>query len=117
MQLTRDHTQALRRSTQRPHLVNPADAASDAHHVLTDALGAGAIDPRVDIERLTLLDGDVVLLCTNGLTDVVPDDTIAEILAWRPAVEDQAAALVASAIASGAADDVTVVMACYHVPE
>jgi protein phosphatase len=97
--------------------VDLTGAASDMHHVLTDALGARAVDPRVDIERLTLADGDVVLLCTNGLTDVVSDDTIAEILASTPAVEDQAAALIASATASGAADDVTVVVACYHVPE
>ena len=117
IQLTRDHTKGPRGGTQRSHPMRLVGAASDMHHVLTDALGAGAVDPRVDIERVTLVDGDVVLLCSNGLTDVVPDSTIAEILESMPAVEDQAAALVAGAIESGAEDDTTVLVACYHAAE
>jgi protein phosphatase len=117
IQLTRDQTKDGRRNTQRSYPANLAGAASDVNHVLTDALGAGAVDPRVDIERVSLVDGDVVLLCTNGLTDAIADATIAGILGSTPAVEDQAAALVASAIESGAADDATVVVACYHVPD
>jgi serine/threonine protein phosphatase PrpC len=32
--------------------------------------------------RVELLDGDTLLLCTNGLTDVVSDERIAEVLAY-----------------------------------
>src|SRR5438477_143282 len=81
MQLTRDHTHMIRRDAVRAPLVDLTRSASDQHHILTDALGAGVIDPAIDIERLTLADRDVVMLCTNGLTDVVGDQTIAEILA------------------------------------
>ena len=117
MQLTRDHTHMIRRDAVRAPLVDLTRSASDQHHILTDALGAGVIDPAIDIERLTLADRDVVMLCTNGLTDVVGDQTIAEVLASNRPVGDQAAALVSLAEQAGATDDVTVVLARYHVPE
>jgi PPM family protein phosphatase len=116
VQLTRDHTHAIRRDSLRVSLVDLTDTAADHHHILTDALGAGTNDPQIDIERLTLSDSDVMLLCTNGLTDVVSDQEIAAILASTPVVEEQSAALMARAAAAGASDDATVVVARYHVP-
>jgi serine/threonine protein phosphatase PrpC len=71
MQLTHDHT-----------LDNPARArrdpggagGHDQHHLVTETLGAAGAGPlRIDVERCGLLDRDVVLLCSNGLTDVVDD--------------------------------------------
>jgi PPM family protein phosphatase len=115
-QVTRDHTHAVRRSSIAG-LVELTGTPSDRNHVLTDALGAGAVDPHIDIERLTLLDGDIVMLCSNGLTDVVPDHVIAEVLDGTATVADQCASLIAHAVDRGAPDDVTVVLARYQVPE
>ncbi|HJZ71207.1 MAG TPA: protein phosphatase 2C domain-containing protein [Vicinamibacterales bacterium] len=111
--LTRDHTR--RPDMAGPPLLDLENMASDLHHILTGALGAGAIDPAIDVERLTLSDGDLLLLCTNGLTDVVSDEDITRILVARPGVEDKCAALVARAVESGSDDDVTAVVARYHV--
>jgi serine/threonine protein phosphatase PrpC len=117
MQLTRDHTRAILREKARQHLIDLTGTASDRHHILTDALGAGTSDPVIDVERLTLADGDLVMVCTNGLTDVIGDYEIAEVLSSKRTVDEQAETLVTRAINSGAHDDVTVLLTRYHLPE
>jgi serine/threonine protein phosphatase PrpC len=117
MQLTRDHTRTILRDKARQHLVDLTDLASDRQHLLTDALGAGTADPVVDIERITLADGDVVMLCTNGLTDVIDDYEIGDVLGSTRTVDEQCETLVTRAINSGTHDDVTVLLTRYHLPE
>jgi serine/threonine protein phosphatase PrpC len=51
--------------------------------------------------------GDVVLLCSNGVSDVIPEVQIAAMLAGRSELGATADALIASAQARGAPDDVT----------
>ena len=115
--LTRDHPHAAFREQTHAHLVDLTAAASDLHHVLTDALGAGTVDPQIDVERLTLDDRDLVLLCTNGLSDALDDGEIAKILGSRQPVQEVCEALVSRAGEGDTEDDVTVVLARYHVPE
>ena len=59
----------------------------------------------------------VRLLCTNGLTDMVPDDEIADTLASRRTPQEQCDVLVDAALANGGSDNVTVVLANYHIPK
>jgi protein phosphatase len=117
IQLTRDHTL----DTERPRTRTIAAVAAgtrDVRHVVTDNLGReGAGVTQIDVERCGLLDGDVVLLCTNGLTDVVDDERIAAVLRLHPTPDQQCRALVELAVASGSQDDVTVVAAHYRIPE
>ena len=117
LQLTRDHTREP--DLQKTRTILPVGGdARDVRHVVTETLGReGAGIPRVDIERIGLLDGDVVLLCTNGLTDVVDDARIAVLLQLHPTPDDLCRALVEQAAESGGQDDVTVVAARYRIPE
>ena len=115
--LTRDQTLAQRRAeTGR---MTPIElAARDLRHILTDAIGGHAGEPDVEIQNYLLLNGDVVLLCTNGLTDLVEDDTIAGVLrggASRPPTE-QCQALVDLALERGGPDNITAVVARYRIP-
>jgi serine/threonine protein phosphatase PrpC len=57
----------------------------------------------------------VLLLCTKGLTDAVDDDRIANALAARRTPLEQCDLLVDMALRGGADDNVTVVLANYHV--
>jgi len=119
MRLTRDHTvgQSRSRRPQAP-LVDVTTAARDLRHILTDTLGmAGTLGPRIDVERFRLDDGDVVLVCTNGLTDVVEEDAIAGVLGTHASSDDKCRTLVDLAAASDAEDDATVVIAQYRIPE
>ena len=77
--LTRDQTLA-QRLAETGRTAPTELAAHDLRHVLTDALGGHAGAPDIDIQNYLLMDGDVVMLCTNGLTDLVEDDKIASVL-------------------------------------
>jgi protein phosphatase len=84
-------------------------------HVLTQALGTGSAS-RVDLGHRELLDGDRVLLCSDGLTDLVDDDRIAEVLAGHEGSEAACGALVERALENGGRDNVTVLVARYTIP-
>jgi PPM family protein phosphatase len=55
--------------------------------------------------------GDRLLLCSDGLSDVITDDTIAAVLGMHPDVEECAQTLVKLTLAAGAPDNVTVIVA------
>ncbi len=101
--------------TKRPAAVERR--AQDLRHILTDAIGAPGAHPLVEVERFKLENGDSVLLCTNGLTDMVDDDRIANVLAMRREPGEQCAMLIELANRSGGGDNITVVLAEYQIPE
>lgn len=77
------------------------------YNVLSSAVG-GDLVPSVGV--VDLEEGDVVLLCTDGLTKHVPDERIVELLASGDA-ESSANALMEAALAGGGTDNVTVLVA------
>jgi len=78
--------------------------------VVTRAVGLDP-DVRVDLpEPLELEPGDQVLLCSDGLTEVVDDDQIAEVLADQVDGGDACGTLIAAANRAGGPDNVTVVL-------
>lgn len=119
MRLTRDHT-SVRESGRVPvaPLVDVNVAARDLKHILTDTIGmAGAVGPTIDLERVQLADGDRVLVCTNGVTDMVADDRLGEVLASDQSPDDQSRTLVDLAMAAGGDDDATALVAAYRIPD
>jgi protein phosphatase len=108
-QLTEDHTVAnyCRRVginlTGRPEI--------EAHaHSLTRALGTDEhVD--VDVRMFEPLAGDVLLLCSDGLTCTLDDRMIASIVAGSCALDAAAKQLVACANDCGGPDNITVVLA------
>lgn len=75
---------------------------------LSQALGIATISP--DIARIDLEPGDRLLLCSDGLTDLVDDDTIAEALAADEPLDERADRLVREAMSRGGLDNVTVLL-------
>jgi PPM family protein phosphatase len=113
--LTRDHTvERHLADTHRPASVERR--AQDLRHILTDALGAPGARPVIDVEQFQLVHGDCVLLCTNGLTDMIDDNVIAEVLALRREPSEQCAILADLANRAGGGDNITAVLAEYHIP-
>jgi protein phosphatase len=108
-QLTEDHSvvaELVRRGS-----ISPEDAETHPHrNVITRALGA---EPEVTADTVSeyLRDGDVVLLCSDGLSSYVSEERIAADLADAPDLPGAARALVASANEAGGTDNVTVVLA------
>jgi protein phosphatase len=115
VQLTRDHTLRERRAVSA-HPIPIGQAIEDVTHILTHAVGAAGSDAGVVVEHFRLADDDSLLLCTNGLTDVVADDAIAEVLTTRRSQGEQCDLLLDMALANGADDNTTVITASYQVP-
>jgi protein phosphatase len=116
VRLTRDHT--LAEALAERGVISHEEAAKHRlRHVLTQALGPKAEKVQVDLDRLRLADGDQVLLCTDGLTDMVPDAAIAEALRQPGPAAEICQTLVDKALEGGGHDNVTVVLGRYHIPE
>ena len=84
------------------------------HHpqrsIITRALGPEP-DVEVDTHTHPARDGDVYLLCSDGLTGMVSDGEVATILRGAPTLEAAAEALIRAANQSGGRDNITVVLA------
>ena len=77
------------------------------YNVLSSAVG-GDLVPNVGV--VDLVEGDVLLLCTDGLTKHVSDERIAEMLSSQSA-ESAAQSLIDAALEGGGTDNVTVIVA------
>jgi protein phosphatase len=88
-------------------------AASTARHILINAVGGSNEDVQVDVERVPLVNGDRLLLCSDGLTDGVDDDTIRAVLAEGSSAAATCQALVQRALEVGGRDNITVIVAVY----
>jgi serine/threonine protein phosphatase PrpC len=112
-QLTRDHT-LLQDLADKGMSAGSDVPAEKLRHVLTQALTdhAGPVEP--EVQAVELEDGDRLLLCTDGLTEMVPDDRIAAILGEDGPSRDLARKLVDGALEAGGKDNVTVVVARYR---
>lgn len=85
-------------------------------NLLTKALGTSE-DITADIGTHKLLPGDMVLFATDGLTSMVPDAGIAEILAGPGRVDEVCARLIEAANSAGGADNISVVLLDFADPE
>ena len=107
-QLTRDHS--LVNDLVEAGQITPAEArVHPQRSVITRALGS---DPRTepDLFELNVETGDRLLLCSDGLSTMLEDDQIEEILGDVPDPQRCAAQLVNEAIAAGGYDNVTVIV-------
>ena len=108
-QVTEDHS--LLNDYRKAHALTPEEIQAFPHkNVIVRALGMKPT-VEVDVTQVALEAGDIVLLCSDGLSGMVPDPRLAEIL--RGAYGDlrrAAAELVEAANAAGGVDNVTVAL-------
>jgi len=108
-QLTQDHTIAA--EMVRRGLITPQDQAHNLwRHVVTNILGGNERGVRAELHSLDLHDGDVLLLCSDGLTEMVPDDRIAAILGVEHVPQRACECLVEEANRRGGKDNITAVV-------
>lgn len=85
-------------------------------HVLTSCLGGEKGQIQMEIRHVRLMDGDRILLCSDGLTDMVSEPEIAEAMKATEASSETCAALLNLALQKGGKDNVTLVLARYTIP-
>lgn len=79
-------------------------------NVITRAIGV-RVPVRVDFFDVKLEHGDKILLCSDGLTNMVEDEEILEIVRKSSSIEEAAGALVDTANKNGGKDNISVVLA------
>jgi serine/threonine protein phosphatase PrpC len=106
--LTDDHS--LVEELVRQGKLTPQEA--DEHpqrSIITRALGL-EVGVETDSHTWPARDGDVYLLCSDGLTSMVPEERVGEMLSRGGALPDLGRALVDAANAAGGRDNITVVL-------
>jgi len=114
--LTSDHTMAQ-------VLADAGAIESDAvkshpmRHLLTNVVGSEGGKALADLSALQLADGDQILLCTDGLTEMVSQQAIAQLLAGQKPANQACRALVEMALEGGGQDNITAVIARYRITQ
>jgi len=110
-QVTRDHT--IVEEYVRIGLLSSQDARYHPYrHILSRALGTSG-DVEIDVAEIRLEPGDTIILCTDGLTNMLTDkdilNTVAEL---RPSPRKITETLISQANRNGGIDNITVITIC-----
>jgi serine/threonine protein phosphatase PrpC len=115
MRLTKDHTVA--QAMADAGYIAPEEVRfHNKRNVLTNFLGGHHGKVAADVRWLRLKDGDRLLLCSDGLSDMVEDDSIAQIMGAHDQPRDAAQSLLDEALNRGGRDNVTIIVARFEVP-
>jgi len=112
VQLTEDHS--LLNDYIKAKKLTPEEIENFPHkNVIVRALGMKD-SVVVDVTRLTPEENDVFLLCSDGLSGMVPDPKMEEILAKQPDIDKAAQNLIDAANAAGGNDNVSCILIRWH---
>ena len=107
--MTEDHS-LVAELVRSGDLTRAQAAEHPQKNLITRALGADE-EVEVDTDTLSVEEGDRILLCSDGLSDMVPEDRISEILS-EPAEDPEAPSrrLLSEALEAGGSDNITIVL-------
>lgn len=109
-QITKDHS--LLQEQIDAGLISPEQAlTSSIRNLVTRALGVEDT-VLVDVNEHRVETGDIYLMCSDGLSDMLVDEEIAAILLGSETLEKKARQLIVAANAAGGHDNISVLMAC-----
>jgi protein phosphatase len=109
MQMTRDHS--LLQEQIDAGLITPEQASFSANkNLVTRAVG---VEDTVllEIHQHEVHPGDLYLMCSDGLSDMLDDETLSQLLQGYEALDEMGAALIAAANEAGGKDNIAVVLA------
>lgn len=107
-QLTHDHT-LVNEMIIRGELDEELARVHPLRHVITRALGTFS-SVAVDLEKTSVENGDLVLLCSDGLSSKLDAEKIAAIIRKNKEIDKAADELVSEALAAGGEDNITVIL-------
>ncbi len=112
-QITRDHT--LAQDMALSGQIRQEDVKRHQFRsVLTNYIGSPHDGIEAEVHRLRLNDGDRLLLCSDGLTDMLSDHQIRQTLAQPTSSEAICEDLIKQALRAGGRDNITVIVAQYQ---
>jgi PPM family protein phosphatase len=110
--LTRDHS-LVDELVRQGKLTEAQAAEHPQRSIITRALGP---EPEVEVDTWTypVRAGDVLLLCSDGLTSMISEEDVGEILGSAGSLEDAADRLIREANEAGGRDNITVVLSRFE---
>ena len=111
-QLTDDHT-LVNRMVRAGEITREEADVHPHRNVLTRSVGTEP-DVDVDADDIPVMDGDRILICSDGLTNMVSEDQIQAILEATPSAQETADCLIKAANRAGGIDNTTVVVLAIH---
>lgn len=111
-QLSEDHSE-VQRMVNMGIITKEEMRTNPRRHIITQYMGLPEIELLIEpsySDTIELQPGDRVLLCSDGVTDMVEDDVIARILTSVPGCEQAAQALVDAALQCGGRDNTTALL-------
>ncbi len=108
-QITRDHS--LLQEQLDAGLLTPEEAAySSNRNLVTRAVGVEDT-VMLELHAHEVQPGDLFMLCSDGLSDMLDDDALAQLLINHPSLPEAAQALIAAANDMGGKDNIAIVLA------
>ncbi|MFN4261310.1 MAG: Stp1/IreP family PP2C-type Ser/Thr phosphatase [Gemmataceae bacterium] len=107
--LTRDHT-LVEEMVCRGSLTAEEAAQHRWRHVITNVVGGDSASVKVEVHKVYLADGDRVLLCSDGLTNMLSEEEINQLLHTEAEPEQACRRLVQRANEAGGRDNITAVV-------
>ena len=104
-QLTQDHS--LRKRSHSPTILYRN------HHIITRAIGTHRV-LLPDMGVIPIHSDDLFLLCSDGLSDYVPENTLSDILGSPIPLEEKGKTLISSALEKGGRDNITLLLVHLH---
>ena len=115
--MTTDHSEVER--MVKMGVITPEEASRHPRkHIISQYLGVSSSDVQLDpciIEFPDLQDNDMLLLCSDGLTDMLDDNALQQILTKAESVQQATELLVKYALKAGGHDNVTVLCMRYRI--
>jgi protein phosphatase len=113
-QLTRDHSY-VQDQLEKGFITEEAARNSPQKNLITRALGIDAI-AEADVQEFRTRTGDIYLLCSDGLSDLVADAQIEKTLSESLPPSEQTTRLIAAANANGGRDNISVIVVKVGAP-
>ena len=107
-QLTDDHS-IVNEQVKRDIITKEEAAISEMKNILTKALGISA-EMEADLDELTVFDDDILLLCSDGLSNMVTDEAMLEIISFAGNAVAACDSLINAANEKGGKDNITVII-------
>jgi protein phosphatase len=112
-QITRDHSWVAEQVASGI-LTKEEAKRHPFRNIITQALG-NTTDLDIEIHNFEITNSDTILLCSDGLSGMVPDEQILEFFNQAPNLQNAARNLISKAIENGGEDNVTVVLARHDI--
>ena len=107
-QVTRDHSWVAEQVANG--ILTPSEArVHPFRNVITQALGNGG-DLEVEVQEMDLAESERLLLCSDGLSGMVPDQQIWDIVSKASSYQEAVEALISAARAAGGEDNITAIL-------